>query len=172
MSYDDPKKDVFAHFGAAVYFAHCVETSMQHIVFAFEFRASANPNWTKQEYEQEFDRFDESCRALTFGSLRNRVRPFIPDDLFVALDAAKKKRDWLAHGYWYDRAGEMMVDGGEDFLIAELETIRQEFAQLDERLVAIYLPRWEKFGITEAATAEAERELLAMAGTRVGQRDA
>lgn len=172
MSEEDRKKDVFAHFGAAVYFAHCVEASMQHVLLAFEFRANANPTWTQSDYEAEFERFDNKFRTLTFGNLRKRIEPFISDEIFTALGEAKEKRDWLAHGYWFDRAGEMMLEGGEEFLIAELEAIRLEFAQLDESLVEIYQPEWEKYGITDTMKAEAKTDLLKIADTRIGKRDA
>ena len=71
-------------------------------------------------------------------SLEERLR--IPGRLKTRLDAARGKRNWLAHQYFFDRSGWMQTCAGRSEMIRELDGLGEEFYRLwgyfDDAIVA------------------------------------
>jgi hypothetical protein len=83
----------------------------------------------------------------------------IPPNLDRALTDALQKRNWLAHEYFWARAGEVMTTRGRDKMIAELTEISNSLSRVDANLVSIYEKWTRKLGISQAVLDENLRKL-------------
>jgi len=67
----------------------------------------------------------------------------VPSNLDRTLDDALQKRNWLAHDYFWERAGEVMTTRGRSKMIEELTELSDFFSRVDAHLVSIY-EKWNK----------------------------
>ena len=133
------RRETFARYGLAMYHAQCVEKSLAILVssvFNKEFLRSA-PNRRGEIQDDVFSK--------TIGRLLTRMRKQIsvPSNLDRTLDDALQKRNWLAHDYFWERAGEVMTTRGRSKMIEELTELSDFFSRVDAHLVAIY-EKWNK----------------------------
>ena len=131
--------EVFARYGVAMYHAQCVEKSLAILVSAV---------FNKEFLPSDLDRRDEILDEVfskTIGKLLTRMRKqvSVPPNLENTLHGARQKRNWLAHEYFWERAGELQTRRGRDKLIHELTEVSGFFSKVDARLVSIY-ERWGK----------------------------
>lgn len=159
MAYDEGEhvKEVFAHFGRAYYEAGVLETglaiALMEIAFLSRVRdqylVDRGRSFDRTQYEAEFDRFMESQHAQTLGNLIKRVSalPELSDNLKERLRAAKKRRDFLGHHYFRERAVEFSNRAGRDKMIAELLNDGDMFEAIDRDLYAELAPIREKLGM-------------------------
>ena len=139
------RREVFARFGLASYHAQCLERQIGIMV-----STSYNREFAKATPEERDIIFD-AIFSKTFGKLLRKLATVItiPPNLDQRLTAALKKRNWLIHDYFYDRASHLLSRKGRDQMINELTDIYTEFNQLDEHLDGV-MDRWcEKAGITK-----------------------
>ena len=140
-------KEVYARFGLAVYQAQCVERQIA-ILLATKYGPGVH-KITRTQY-------DELLRSLfkkTFGSLANRLRKsaHIPGDFEQSLEKALEYRNWLAHHYFWERAGHFSTEKGRLFMIAELQEIVDFLGDLDRRSNAM-VKKWSgEHGVSEEA---------------------
>ena len=126
-------KEVYASFGLAMYHAQCIERQLA-IVLATQ-HGPGPQNTPLVEFEQLL----ESLFGKTLGRLIRTYCECVQgtDSLEVELGEALKKRNWLAHHYFWERAGHFMTSRGRAFMVEELRTMAAEFEDLDERLTAM-----------------------------------
>lgn len=139
------RRETFALFGLAMYHAQCVEKSLAILVSSV---------FNKEFHKSDVDRRDEiqdEAFAKTTGKLIARLRKQIavPADLDKLLAQAHKKRNWLAHDYFWDRAVAIMKPSGREKMIAELRALADFFSDLDLRLTGVCDRYLKKIGVTQ-----------------------
>ena len=149
-------RETFARYGLAMYHAQCVEKSLAILVssvFNEEFLKSAPEN--RNEIQNE-------VFAKTIGRLLNRLKKqiTIPPNLDQTLAESLKKRNWLAHDYFWERAIQMMTPQGKEKMIEELTNLSGFFSKLDVHLTKISEKWLMKVGISEAALDEHMKQLI------------
>lgn len=150
------RRETFARYGIAMYHAQCVEKSLAILVssvFNKDFLPS-NPDCREEIRDEVFSK--------TIGKLLTRMRKqiVVPANLDRKLDDAWQKRNWLAHEYFWARAGEIMTTRGRDKMIEELTGLSDFFSKVDAHLVSI-CKKWSKrVGVPQAVIDENFKRLI------------
>jgi len=149
-------KEVYARFGLAIYQAQCLERQLA-ILLSTEY----GPGPTRMTRDQ-YDELLHSFFQKTLGSLINHLRKSIeiPDDLESILTETLKKRNWLAHHYFWEKAGQFMTAEGRITMIRELQSIADSFNRIDQQLTEISHIWAEHHGITEEIIQKHLEKLL------------
>ncbi len=148
MNEIDPKsqriKDVYTYFGVAIYYAQCLERTI-----AISMATVFGPGPQKITRVQ-FDILLESHFKKTLGKLIHELRngSSISDDFESILSEALKKRNWLAHHYFWDRAQKFQTEEGQKDMKEELQEIADYFEKIDKILTLIITNWGKKHGIT------------------------
>ena len=149
-------REVSARFGLAMYRAQCLERQLA-IIMATKY----GPGPTRITRE-EFDALQEGLFRRTLGQLVSEIGKLVEvnEDEKEQLKDALKKRNWLVHHYFWDRAVMFQSESGRASMISELQEIAEYFQALDE----IYTNRtrvWgETVGITQLSIDEDKERLL------------
>ena len=148
--------EVYAKFGLAMYQAQCLERELA-IALATVYGARAN-----RIARAELDRLFESNFHQTLGQLINRMRKTVdvPKDVQLALGQALERRNWLAHHYFWDRAGQFVTAKGRNSMIRELLDIANLLNRTDEQLTDIDRAWATARGITEEMRQRALENLI------------
>ena len=149
---DEHVKEVYAHFGLAMYLAQCIE----HAIVLLLVYTDLIPRWTKRisslkQWQDEFDLFMYLHFEQTLGRLLNNLRTKmpVPSNLEQLLVKSLKKRNWLAHDYFRERAVDFMSKVGRDGMIQELQGAQELFTQTEKALDAVVRPIRERQGLTD-----------------------
>ena len=147
-------KEVFARFGVAMYRAQCLERQLA-LILATKYR-SGPAKITKTE----FDNILAGLFSRTLGHLVSKIGEIaeISEDEKEQLRKALKRRNWLAHQYFWERAAAFMSDSGRDSMIEEIQEAMSSFEALDELFTSRTTEWRESIGITqESVDNELER---------------
>jgi len=149
-------KEVYARFGLAMYQAQCLERQLAILLTT---KYGPDPQrMTRTQYNDLFESFFSKTLGTLISHLRKTVD--IPDNLELTLTEALNKRNWLAHHYFWKRAGQFMTERGRMSMIHELQVIADFFALLDEQLTEITREWAEKHKITEEVLQKRIERLL------------
>ena len=154
-STDDLVRDTYAQFGLALFRAQTLEVE---IVNAMVIARLPEKDHTSR---QEIDAFMK--RPLTLGQLLKELNKYVRvhDELKQTLREAWKKRNWLAHDYFKERAMELMSSAGCNRMISELKEAEQLFWYAAQTLDISVKQIREQFGITDAVLeSEFERQTV------------
>lgn len=149
---DEHVKTVYAHFGLAIYFSQVLEHGLVNaLVFIDLLPRRAGRPVPKKEWIKEFDSFMDQHFETTLGKMIRSLKGVIsvPDELESLLATALKKRNFLAHHYFKERAAEFMTITGRDEIISELQEAQMLFDQADDKLDEVVKPLRERFGFTD-----------------------
>lgn len=137
-------REVYAEYGYAMYRAQCLERGIA--IFLTVVCGEPPPDRTRSMYQKEL----ESRFTKTFGGLVSELRKIanIPPEFEIDIKDALKKRNWLAHDCFWDRATSFLSRERREMMIQELRGISDLFAQLDGYLQAITTAWGKKHGIT------------------------
>ena len=159
MADSDPSpeqlKEVYARFGLAIYLCQCVERQLATLL-ATKYGPGVR-NLTQSQY-------DELLRSLfknTFGGLLKRLRDSadVSDDLETTLGTALEYRNWLAHNYFWERAGHHTTANGCSYMIRELQGI-VDFLNHFEIQLSTVLSEWTGQNGVSQEMVEREMEKL------------
>lgn len=156
-------KTVYAHFGAAVYFAQCLEHGLVNaLVYVDLIPNPPRPIRTREEWASAVDGFMDRHFERTLGQMIADLRRVtgVPDELASRLGTALKTRNWLVHDYFRERATEWFTREGRERMIAELEECRKSLLEADRLLDATFEPVREKHGFTDERLQQAYEEML------------
>lgn len=140
---DELVKEVFAHFGLCLYLSQVIETGLINALTALETAASSEPT------RQTFDTLYEEHEGLTFGNLLKKLsrHNFLPRDLAVDSSRMKSKRDHLAHRFFRDHDIDFVAPNGCRHMIDILQRQRDEFDDLNKRIMAIQADSFSRMGL-------------------------
>lgn len=155
-------KDVYAYFGLAMYRAQCVEQSIVQLLIFFDFFNEHVVNFENHEkWEVDFDRFDNALSKKTMGRLLGAIKELdvLDSDIESTLSLALKKRNWLAHQYFVDRALDFINEAGRNKMIKELEEAIELFNLVEVTLIPITKAAALKYGLTDEIFKKIEAEM-------------
>src|SRR5262245_53136342 len=94
MSDEERRKEVFAWFGAASYYAQCVEVELWIARLTLAREGEPYPQ------EQAWERIEG--KALTMGQLMRLIERTVGLEAaeLETLQSCLEKRNWLSHDYW------------------------------------------------------------------------
>jgi hypothetical protein len=135
-------RDVYAHFGLAVYLAQCVEHG---IVIALLYtklipgehsRAKSGKAFSATDFERRFDVFMDKQFEETMGGLISRLlkSATLPAGFDIQLIKAKEVRNFLIHRYFRERAEEFVSRTGRQAMLIELKEAQELFEAVDAQL--------------------------------------
>lgn len=134
-------RDVYAHFGLALYLAQCLEhgivLALVHAKLLPKERARAAARAIPlADFEMHFDVFMDEQFALTMGGLISRLRTStkLPAAFDAELNKARELRNFLAHQYFRERTEELISKSGRVSMLAELQEAQQLFERVDGEL--------------------------------------
>ena len=150
------RRETFARYGLAMYHAQCVEKSLAILV-----STACNKDFLPRDPARRAA-FQDEIFSKAIGKLLTRLRKqvAIPPNLNRTLEDAQHKRNWLAHEYFFARAGQIMTTRGRDSMIKELTGLSDFFSQVDEHLVSIYDKWCKRIGLPQAVIDENVKKLI------------
>src|SRR5260221_10364416 len=118
--HNDHVRDVYAHFGLAVYMAQVLEHGIANALVMLEHipqKVGAVRN--KEEWEQSVDVFYEQQFEKTLGQLVNalELHTSVNESVKGMLRECLCSRNFLAHRFFRERAAEFMNAKGRDAMI-------------------------------------------------------
>ena len=160
-------KEVYAHFGLAIYLAQVLEHGFVNaLVCADLLPRLAGPVSSKEQWASEFDTFMDGHFEHTLGKLikiiQNQVA--VPAVLEKKLGEALKLRNFLAHGFFRERAVEFASFSGREKMLTELKAAQQQFKRADLELEEVAKPYRLKIGFTDERLAKAYEDFCGEAG--------
>jgi hypothetical protein len=181
---DDPDaefrvREVFAYYGRAAYGASCVEHGLTIALMKAELMSQVAGRARRErkspsnaEWEGMFDAYMAKHDRLPLGTLIQRFRSVVKPDaaLDALLDEALSRRNFLAHGFFRERAVAFAHGAGRLEMIDELERDHDLFIRTDQAVQETVSHVLPKIGVNvERMTAQTEaiiREQLDAARAR------
>lgn len=162
-------REVYAYYGLAMYWAQCLEQSIfQHLLFFDHFPKAVADYTTPENWAADFDSYEERELGQTMGKLIRRLqqvgRPTV--EVEKSLARALKARNWLAHGYFADRALEFNASSGRQQMLEELEAIKDQFKDCSAQLDEVSLPAARALGFTDEMLEKIQTEMMAAYAAR------
>jgi hypothetical protein len=157
-------KEVYARFGLAIYYAQVLEHGLVNALVILDLIPSRRHlARSGEEWGTEVDAFMDRHFETTMGRLMKNLRDVtqVGVDLENLLCDAIKKRNWLAHNYFRERATEFMSSAGREQMLREVDECRDLFQTADQRLEGIVAPLRSKAGITDELLECEYRRMLA-----------
>jgi len=151
-------REVYAHFGLAMYLAQVLENGLVNALTMFDFIPNHQEHiGSRTAWSVAFDAFSASKIELTMGNLINVLKKVttVPDALEARLRHALHRRSFLVHHYFRDNVALFSTAEGRDRLIADLETYQAEFTAADSALFALVEPVMHRYGMTQDRLDEA-----------------
>jgi hypothetical protein len=164
-------RETFAFYGRAAYMASVLEVGLAHVLMYSqymkqvhdEFVTTKGKGFDRKAHEAAFDKFMDEQFAQTMGNLIKRLRTFdgFDDDLKASIIEAKKRRDFLTHGFWRDRSVEFATAGGRAKMRDELMADAEMFGQVDRAVDAAAKSLRESLGIDDKVVEEYNERQMA-----------
>lgn len=152
-------REVYAQYGLTMYFAQCLERGLAILL------ATAYGPGPRKITRMQYDILLNTLFKRTFGALVSNLRtvPF-PNHLEEQLQQALEKRNWLTHHYFWDRAGHLASQKGQEEMMLELKEMRELFSELDNELGRITNEWSSSHGVTNEVFQDALEKILKDAG--------
>ena len=138
-------RDTYVHFAVAMFRAQNLETEIVNAMIIA--RLPEKDHITMQE----IDAFRDQQFTYTLGKLIRELKKYVSvhDELEQTLSEALKKRNWLAHDYFRERALELISSAGCNLMISELVRAQHLFWDSARTLNMAVKPIRERFGLTD-----------------------
>jgi len=145
-------KDVYAHAGLALYWAQCLEKSLENFLCLHARVAGECVTLT------ELDALEERVEAQTLGRLLADTRKHVRfgNGAEELLATALERRNFLAHQFFKERAEAFVSRAGRDQMVTELIEIRESLRSADVAATVICKALQKVLGISDEMI---EREL-------------
>lgn len=160
---NDQVKTVYAHFGLAMYLAQVLEHGLVNTLMFLDLLPSrAGKPVPRKQWEAEFDSFMQRHFETTLGRMIRALQDVapVPPQLEAVLTEALKKRNFLAHHYFRERAEQFMSYEGREEMISELKHAQTLFEAADAKLTEVCKPVREEYGFTDERLSEFFAEYL------------
>ncbi|MGH1349143.1 MAG: hypothetical protein ACRBN8_46865 [Nannocystales bacterium] len=147
---DGEVRDVYAHFGLALYMAQVLEHGLVNTMLFLRARGASRME------EAEIDAFYNRHFRRTLGQLVRGLSEYaeVPEGLVGVLRDALQKRNWLAHSYFRERSKDFMTGDGRTSMIQELQSARDQIHDADQRLESFLGPIRRRLGLTDEMLEE------------------
>lgn len=138
--HDRLTRDVYAHYGLALYLAQCLEHQLvnaliygKHLPSVVGYAKAKGP-LTRADFDHRFDLFTDAQFDETMGGLITRLRETrkLPNNFDIKdLISARDMRNLLAHRYFRERADDFISIVGMQSMLAELQEAQKLFDRVD-----------------------------------------
>lgn len=138
-------RQIYALFGVTMYYIQCLERTLAMLEATVY-----NPNADKITREK-YDIILEKNFTRSLGQMITQIKKSVdlPNDFEKKLADALKKRNFVAHHYFWNRAMKMSHTRGQEEMIAELSQLSTYFQEMDKELDSV-LRKWGKAkGVTD-----------------------
>jgi hypothetical protein len=150
------RREVFARFGVAMYYAQCLEHQLGLML------ASMYNRQFLEVPPENRDALYDTELAKTLGrmvkDLKNAID--ISPTLQDRLNNAVEIRNWLAHRYFYERSREILSLRGREQMISELQEQADFLQALDTEFTKIMKQWMEHLGVSQEDIYEEMRTFL------------
>lgn len=148
-------KEIYALFGAAYYFSEVLHRGLCNLytVAPFDTRAGI----TASIFEQRIT----SAYKMTLGEVASAVEPWIETTFRDHLRSVVKRRNYLAHHFWFERIMLMRTRAGLAELAQELHELRDLFGTTDEVVSGMCAEKHKRLGMPDDAIEQALAEMEA-----------
>jgi hypothetical protein len=153
-------RDVYAHYGLALYLAQCLEHQLvnalvygKHLPSVVGYAKARGP-LTRSDFEHRFDLFADELFDETMGGLIARLKETrkLPDNFDIKeLMGARDMRNLLAHRYFRLRADDFISIVGLQGMLAELEEAQKLFSRVDTAVTDACLALADAVGVNRDA---------------------
>jgi len=150
----DLRRELFARFGSAYYHSECLHKELSNFLALSVF--SGRNGITRPRIEER----SAHAFSLSLGVVLDELRPLLSQGLLTGLEEAVKKRNFLAHYFWFERAHLMFTVPGIERMIEELDEMYAFFHELDEKCTQRFVQKRRELGITDEAVQSALDEGL------------
>lgn len=167
MDEADHVRDVYAHYGLAMYLAQCLEQSMfLHLTFFDFFPRNVPAFQSPEHWREQFDRYEADELGKTMGRLIQKLKDAgqPTEEIKTVLGAALKERNRLAHRYFAEQAVAFVSESGRDAMIRELQSNQELFQTAAQMIDALTVPVARRYGFTEEMEQRVIAELMASEG--------
>jgi hypothetical protein len=141
-------REVYAYFGLAYYMTECIHRGLVGI-YAMHPYSPANAARPRLEERMK------AAEQMTLGELVTMTRQYLTPALHESLDWSLATRNFLAHGFWYDRAHMMLTNAGKQQMLKELQLAVERFSTVNAEIDHIMMAYFERLGITPQQFEEA-----------------
>lgn len=148
-------KEVFARFGVAYYHSEVVHRGLCHVYALMTFERKDHVTLPRLHEKLAH------AYSLTLGQAVSDTKDLLPSDLQQRLAVALKKRNYLAHHFWFERCHLMYSEQGLLEMLGELRELDDLFSDLDEDIREYFRPKREEFGITDEMIEQSLNDLIA-----------
>lgn len=151
MSDDERAREIYAHFGLAMYAASTLEHAIVNALCVIDFLPKWDVNQNRQKFETCFEAYFISCFKKTFGKLVNQLSEtgILSEELSDEFNSALTKRNHLAHYFFRDFAEHWFTLKGQQEMIDYCDEAVRIFSQLDMHVESVAKPYREAMGISE-----------------------
>ncbi len=124
-------REIFAYYGRTMYLAQSVEKGFMNVILLNQLGKSI----TKTRYDEILDELSQ----LTFGQLKRKLKEnnIFPETELNLLNDFHKKRDFLAHSFWWERAVEFYDTTLQYKLLKELDDYTVFFESINQKIEII-----------------------------------
>jgi hypothetical protein len=123
MDEDEQHKEVYAHFGLAIFMAQVLEHAIVNALVCCDLIPNRRGHaLSQQEWSVEVDRFMDGQFENTMGRLIKALKDamVLPQDLVDHLDESLRRRNFLIHSYFRERDVVWLTEEGRLLMINEL----------------------------------------------------
>jgi hypothetical protein len=163
-------RDVYAHYGLALYLAQCLEHQLvnaliygKHLPSIVGYTKAKGP-LTRADFEDRFDLFTNEQFDETMGGLITRLKDTreLPSNFDLRdLTRARDMRNLLAHRYFRVRADDFISIVGKQSMLTELQEAQKLFERVDTAVTDACLALADAAGVNRAALdGYIEKDLL------------
>jgi hypothetical protein len=154
MDENEQHKEVYAHFGLAVFMAQVLEHAIVNALVCCDLIPSRRCQALSQkEWSIEVDRFMDGQFENTMGRLIKALRSamVLPQDLADHLAESLRRRNFLIHSYFRECDVLWLTEKGRLRMIDELRAAQDIFTATDRLLDDAIQPLMLRYGFTEEA---------------------
>lgn len=163
MDEDLHHKEVYAHFGLAIYGAQVLEHGIVNaLVYCDLIPKNAKAVKNKEEWTSLFDAFMDGHFEKTLGRMIKMLKTVFPitPEFDEQLAESLALRNYLAHHYFKDRIHLFLTVDGREEMISELSRAHDIFSKTDHQLETLVKPIRERYGFTDEVLQKAYAEFI------------
>lgn len=167
MNKSEHCKEVYAHFGLAIYCAQVLEQAIIHaLIFIDLIPKSITKVSNPEEWQKRFDKFFGKEQKKTLGQLLKKLKSLgqLSQDLDSILNSALVERNRLAHSYFWEQAESFVNQEGRDKMISELQELCDLFSKAESFLSKTMQKVYNQYGFTPEKIEQIEMEYIRIKG--------
>ncbi|MBK7054893.1 MAG: hypothetical protein IPH52_07530 [Leptospiraceae bacterium] len=152
---DELVKDVYAKFGLAYYLTECIHRNLCNIFTFSSFESSEHIVNGRIEEKLNYSFYK------TFNQIYIETKKDLPDEIKNQMDIAVKKRNYLAHHFWFEKVNYLFNEDKIVILLDELENDYINFFEsIDSQLDTTANSLASKLNLPDAILQESLNEIL------------